>query len=341
MRIGLIVAPWIPVPPPGYGGVELVVDTLARGFADAGHEVVLVAAADSTCPVPQLPGTDASDLARLETTWSELGHIVRAYAGLAGVDLIHDHTLSGPLYRNRPADVPVVATIHGPMTPHLQEIYRAASDTALVAISHDQVSRTPGLRVAAVIPHGIDFSAVPLGPGSGGYACFLGRMCPDKGVAEAITVARASGVPLKIAAKMHEFAELQYFRDTIEPMLGPDVDFLGEVGGQEKYDLLGNAMALINPIQWSEPFGLVMIEAMATGTPVVATCRGAAPEIVQHAITGYLAPTAEELPLLLGRAAQLDRHSVRATAEQRFSTPRMISDHLALYTQLLKTPQLH
>ncbi|GGG66755.1 glycosyl transferase [Kocuria dechangensis] len=339
MHIGLIVAPWFPIPPVAYGGIELVVDALARGLTAAGHEVVLAAAADSTCPVARLPGTDPSDPVALGASWSELSHVARAYAGLAGMDVIHDHTLAGPLYRHRPPAVPVVTTIHGPLTSHLEEIYRAAGrDTAVVAISHDQISRSPGLPVAAVIPHGVDLSAVPVGRGRGGYALFLGRMTPDKGIAEAIVIARAAGVPLRIAAKMREPAELRYFHDVIEPILGPDEEFLGEVGGRQKYELLGNAVALLNPIQWPEPFGLVMIEALATGTPVVATPLGAAPEIVEPGVTGYLAETPAQLAAVLGRAAALDRRAVRASAERRFSAERMVEDHLALYTKLVADP---
>jgi glycosyltransferase involved in cell wall biosynthesis len=255
------------------------------------------------------------------------------------MDVIHDHTLAGPLYRHRPPAVPVVTTIHGPLTSHLEEIYRAAGrDTAVVAISRDQISRSPGLPVAAVIPHGVDLSAVPVGRGRGGYALFLGRMTPDKGIAEAIVIARAAGVPLRIAAKMREPAELRYFHDVIEPILGPDEEFLGEVGGRQKYELLGNAVALLNPIQWPEPFGLVMIEALATGTPVVATPLGAAPEIVEPGVTGYLADTPAQLAAMLGRAAALDRRAVRASAERRFSAERMVEDHLSLYTKLVADP---
>ena len=160
-------------------------------------------------------------------------------------------------------------------------------------------------------------------------------MCPDKGVVEAIRVAQLAGIPLRIAAKMREPAEVQYFHDVVEPMLRPDVEFLGEVGGDEKYELLGAAVALLNPIQWMEPFGLVMIEAMATGTPVVATRMGSAPEIVDDGVTGYLATSPEELARLLLLAPDLDRATVRAQAEDRFSTERMVNDHLDLYARLI------
>jgi glycosyltransferase involved in cell wall biosynthesis len=336
MRIGLIAGPWYPIPPAAYGGIELVVDALARGFTRAGHEVLLAAAAESTCPVPQLPGMRVSEPDLVGFTSSELSHVINAYAGMDGmVDLVHDHTLAGPLYRGRPEGLPVVTTIHSDLTPSFAAIYgAAATDTTLIAISRSQVSSALADRVAAIIPHGMEVAAVPVGHGQGGYACFLGRMCPDKGVVEAIRVAQLAGVPLRIAAKMREPAEMQYYRDVVKPLQGPDVEFLGEVGGPDKYQLLGEAVALLNPIQWMEPFGLVMIEAMATGTPVVATPMGSAPEIVDDGVSGYLASSLEDLAGLLPRAGNLDRRTVRAQAEDRFSTERMVNAHLDLYARL-------
>ncbi|MFE4834692.1 glycosyltransferase family 4 protein [Arthrobacter sp. NPDC056691] len=336
MRIGLIAGPWYPIPPTGYGGIELVVDALARGFSRAGHEVLLAAAADSTCPVAQLPGMRISEPDFVGFTSSELSHVINAYAGMDGmVDLVHDHTLAGPLYRGRPEGLPVVTTIHSDLNPAFAAVYGAAArDTTLIAISKSQVSSVLADRVAAIIPHGMEVAAVPVGKGQGGYACFLGRMCPDKGVLEAIGVAQLAGIPLRIAAKMREPAEVQYYHDVVKPLQGPEVEFLGEVGGAEKYDLLGEAIALLNPIQWMEPFGLVMIEAMATGTPVVATPMGSAPEIVDDGVSGYLASSPEDLAGLLQRAADLDRRTVRAQAEDRFSTERMVDAHLALYARL-------
>jgi len=269
-------------------------------------------------------------------TSSELSHVINAYAGMDGmVDLVHDHTLAGPLYRGRPEGLPVVTTIHSDLSPSFAAVYGAAArDTTLIAISKSQVSSVLADRVAAIIPHGMEVASVPVGNGQGGYACFLGRMCPDKGVVEAIRVAQLAGIPLRIAAKMREPAEVQYYHDVVKPLQGPDVEFLGEVGGAEKYNLLGAATALLNPIQWMEPFGLVMIEAMATGTPVIATPMGSAPEIVDDGVSGYLASSPEDLAGLLQRAADLDREAVRAQAEDRFSTERMVAAHLALYARL-------
>lgn len=336
MRIGLIVGPWIPVPPPTYGGIERVVDTLARGFVDAGHEVLLAASADSQCPVPQVPGTRLSEPEEMGFTLSEMSHVIKAYQAMRGVDVIHDHTLAGPLYAHRPHSVPVVTTIHGPLTPKMADVYRAIGrNTSIVAISHDQASHAPDVPVAGVIHHGMDVSAVPVGQGSGGYACFVGRICPDKGVMEAIALARQAGIPLRIAAKMREPDEQLYFREVVRPVLGSNEEFLGELADAEKYALMGNAVAFLNPIQWSEPFGLVMIEALATGTPVVGTPIGAAPEIVDHGITGYLGPL-EKLAAFIPEVAGLSRAACRAAVEERFNSQRMVADHLKLYGQVVE-----
>ncbi|MCU1531787.1 MAG: glycosyl transferase group 1 [Arthrobacter sp.] len=152
---------------------------------------------------------------------------------------------------------------------------------------------------------------------------------------EAIAIAREAGMPLRIAAKMRELEEMRYYREVVAPQLGSNEDFMGEIGDAEKYELMGEAVAFLNPIQWSEPFGLVMIEALATGTPVVGTPIGSAPEIVEHGTTGYLAPL-EELPALLPRAAGLSRAACRASVEERFSAERMVADHLELFAQILQ-----
>lgn len=335
MRIGLIAPPWIPVPPPSYGGTEEVVDLLARGLQDAGHEVLLAAAADSTCPVPLVPGTATSDSDAMSTSVSEAAHIIRAYEAMAEMDVIHDNTTVGPLYRHRPARIPVVSTNHGPLTPDSAEVFRAmAADVHLVAISERQAELSGGIPIAAVIHHGLDTASIPVGSGSGGYVAFLGRINHQKGVRQAIEVARAAGVPLRIAAKMREDAEQAYFAENVEPFLGEGVEYVGELDRAEKLAFLGEAFAMLNPLQWDEPFGLVMAEALATGTPVVAIPRGSAPEIVRHGKTGFLAPQ-EELAGLLRRATELDRQACRDDAVARFDAGRMVRDHIRLYERLV------
>ncbi|MET4622819.1 glycosyltransferase involved in cell wall biosynthesis [Arthrobacter sp. 2762] len=338
MRIGLIAPPWIPVPPPAYGGIEAIVDVLARGLTAAGHEVLLAAAAGSTCPVPQVPGGPIGDPARVGDGSDELRHIICAYEAMDAVDVVHDHTLAGALYRHRPHQTPIIATAHGPLAAGLGRIYQAISlEASLIAISHHQANAAPGLSISRVIHHGIDASAVPTGHGEGGYACFLGRMNPDKGLLQAIGTARMAGMPLRIAAKMTSRDEHEYFAAVIAPLLGPDVEYLGELNTKDKYALLGDAVALLNPIQWPEPFGMVMIEALAAGTPVIATPRGSAPEIIDDGATGFLRDGIRELADALCQARTLDRRNCRNTAETRFSTERMTFEHLQLYKEVLTT----
>ncbi len=336
MRIGLIAPPFLPVPPAAYGGTEAVIDMLALALADAGHDVVLAASADSTCKVERIPGFARSDPATVGSSLEEMRHVVLAYPELQDVDVIHDHTLLGPLYRGAPRGVPVVTTVHSAFLPAVRDVYRAApSQLSIVAISHNQAASARPVRIDSVIHHGIDARLVPVGTGDGGYACFLGRMHPNKGVLEAIHISRAAGLPLRIAAKMREAGEIEYFRSVIQPQLGGGVEYLGEVNAAEKYELLGGAVALLNPIQWAEPFGMVMIEAFATGTPVVATHHGSAPEIVDDGQTGFLRSTTGGLASALARAGQLDRARCREAAEERFGAARMAADHLLLYSQLI------
>jgi glycosyltransferase involved in cell wall biosynthesis len=335
MRVGILAPPWVPVPPPAYGGTEMVVDLLARGLQDAGHDVLLAAASDSTCPVPRVPGMRASEYDALNGAVSALAHTVVAYAALRDVDLIHDHTLVGPLYRRRPPGMPIVATNHGPFTPDTLPVFRAiAPDTSIVAISHNQASHAHDCPIARVIHHGLDVERIPVGDGRGGFAAFLGRMTPEKGVAHALRIARAAGVPLRIAAKMREPAERAYFEAEVRPLLTREHEYIGEVSDAEKYVFLADAFALLNPIDWSEPFGLAMVEALATGTPVIATPRGSALEIVRPGVNGYLG-TADELARLLPLASELDRATCRADVEARFSAQRMVEDHVGLYTDIL------
>lgn len=335
MRIGLIAPPWVPVPPPAYGGTEMVVDLIARGLQEAGHEVLLAAASDSTCPVPQVPSTAESDYEVLNDVTSLLAHVVHSYDALHDVDLIHDHTVAGPLYRGRSWEIPVAVTNHGPFIDDTLMLFRAmATDTSIVAISHNQASHAAGVPITRVIHHGLEPERVPVGRGRGGYAAFLGRMNPTKGVAEALQVARAAGVPLRIAAKMREREEREYFEAAVRPLLTREHEYVGEVSDAGKYELLGDAFALLNPIQWSEPFGLAMIESLATGTPVVATPRGSAPEIVRPGFNGFLG-TVDHLAALLPRAAEIDRAACRADVEQRFSARRMVAEHIQLYSDIL------
>jgi glycosyltransferase involved in cell wall biosynthesis len=337
MRIGLIAPPWVPVPPTGYGGIEAIIDRLARGLVRAGHDVLLAAPGNSTCPVPRVPGTeDAVEGAPVcSDVNAELRHVLTSYAAMTDVDVIHDHTTVGPLLHRWDGSAPVVTTFHGPFNDDMAPIYRAYRGISTIAISHHQASTALGATVTRVIHHGIDVADVPVGKGDGQYACFLGRMSPEKGPREAILVARAAGVPLRMAAKVREPAERQYFESAVKPLLSSDVEYLGEPGVRDKLALLGGSFALLNPIQWSEPFGLVMIEALASGTPVVATPRGSAPEIIDDGVTGYLRKDRQGLAKALLAAAELDRAQCRAVACQRFDSDAMVAKHVQLYADLL------
>jgi glycosyltransferase involved in cell wall biosynthesis len=340
LRIGMIAPPWVTVPPTVYGGTELVIDELARGLVAAGCDVTLFTTGDSTCPVPRrwlyptALGTVAEPL-------EELRHVERAYRDLAGLDVIHDHTISGAVLRAAPACPPVVTTVHGELTPALRPRYAAAAERVrVIAISHAQRRTAPEVPVAAVIHHGIDLDRSPLGAGEGGYVLFLGRMSETKGAHRAIQVARAAGRRIILAAKMWESAELRYFAEEVEPLLGPDATYVGEVGNERKFELLRGAVALLNPIRWPEPFGLVMIEALLCGTPVLSFAEGSAPEIVEHGRTGYLCLDEEDMAARLSQVVDLDRAACRASIAARFSTERMVADHLALYRRVVDAAAL-
>jgi len=336
MRIGIIAPPWIPVPPPAYGGIESFLDILARALQAEGHDVVLAASGDSSSPVPRLPGFPPSDPAMMGATTHELRHLIRAYARLDDVDVIVDNTLAGPILARTATTLPVVTIAHGPFIPLVRELYGAASpDMAFVAISAHQASTAEEIRIARVIPHGIRVGDVPVGAG-GSDACFLGRITPDKGVIEAIRVAELAGIHLRIAAKMAEPAEFEYFEEVVRPALGSHAEYVGELSTDEKYELMGSSGVMINPIQWDEPFGLVMLESLATGTPVVATSRGSVPEIVVEGATGFIRDDLDELAATVDDALRLDRAACRESVAERFTDVRMARDYVALFEDLLQ-----
>ena len=337
MRIGLIAAPWIPVPPPRYGGTEAVVDNLARGLSLAGHEVELFTVGESRCEVNRSwLFTEAAEPIG-DSTFESL-HVEAAYRALAHCDVIHDHTTVGPLLGSllAPDGVPVVTTMHGPFHATARQFYsRLPGRAHLICISHPQRASAPEIPVTAVIPHGIDTTSYLPGPGGGGYLTFVGRMSPDKGVHRAVEVARAIGVPLVMMVKMREEAEKAYFEQAVKPLLGHDVELMFEPDEQVRIELLGRAEALINPIRWPEPFGLVMAEALACGTPVLAGPHGAAQEIVEHGRTGFLHDDIGGLVEAYGRLDEIDRADCRDAAVRRFSMARMVEDHVRLYRRLV------
>ena len=332
MRVAQIAPPWAPVPPHLYGGIELVVDLLSRGLQAAGHDVVLWTVGESTSPVPRRFVLDGAEGARIGMAVPELRHVIHAYESLSDFDVIHDHTVFGPLYAARFPERVVVTTNHGPFGTELDDLYRTIAETVpVICISHDQRALAPDIPVAGVIHHGVDPVMFPVGAGAGGFCLFLGRMSPDKGAHRAIIACRKAGVPILLAAKMREPREVEYFEAEVAPLLGDGAEYLGEVPHARKLELLGAAMALVNPIRWHEPFGLVMVEALACGTPVIAFREGAAPEIVSDGRTGFLCDDEIGMADAIGRIGEISRAACRAEAEGYFSSTRMVAEHVALY----------
>ncbi len=336
MRIAVIAPPWTPIPPVSYGGIEAVVDQLAVGYQQAGHEVLLFATGDSTCPVPRRSALDVAD-PRLGMAVPELLHVSAAYAQVEDFDVVHDHTLVGPFCVQQGRQQVVVTTAHGPIDGELGPLYRRLDNgVRLIAVSHAQARSAPAVPVAKVIHHGVDVDYFPVGSGDGDYCLFLGRMTPEKGAHRAIAAARMAGLPLLLAAKCREPAEHEYFEKRVQPELGDGTVYLGEVAHDRKMELLASAKALLFPIRWNEPFGMVMIEALACGTPVVAFGEGAVPEIVQDGVNGFLCADETEMAEALGRIDRIERATCRADVERRFSTSRMVADHLDLFETLIR-----
>ena len=340
MKVGIVAPPWAPIPPALYGGIEQAVDCECRGLMAAGHEVLLFTTGDSTCPVPSTWLLERSEGARIGFSVPELRHVLAAYETVTDCDVIHDHTMIGPVYASALTDVPVVTTIHGPLNVELIDIYRRIADRVpLIAISHAQLRADPGMPVAGVIHHGVDVEDFPMGGGKGDYCMYLGRMVAEKGAHRAIVAAREAGIRILLAGKMREPWETSYFEAEIEPLLGDDVQYLGEVPYEEKLRLLSDAKATLFPIRWNEPFGLVMLESLACGTPVLAFAEGAAPEVVADGRTGYLCRDESDMADRLATIGEIDRDECRADVEVRFSTERMAREHAELFERVLTRPR--
>jgi glycosyltransferase involved in cell wall biosynthesis len=308
-----------------------VIHGLVCGLTGSGHEVVLFAHPDSSSAAELRVAPDSA-IGHIGQGPHELAHVVAAYESLTDVDVIHDHTICGPLIGPSRTAVPIVATHHGVFDAAARCIFAdAARRVHLVAISQCQAASAPEVPVAAVVHHGLDVADVPLGDGDGGYLAFLGRMVPEKGAHRAIRIAREAGWPLLIAAKMREPAEQEFFESEVRPLLGGEIEYVGELGSVDKQELLCGAAALLNPIDWPEPFGMVMIESLACGTPVVARAVGAAPEIVSHGEVGFLGGTDQELTAVLTRIDELDRLSCRTWAAHRFSLDLMAKAYEECY----------
>jgi glycosyltransferase involved in cell wall biosynthesis len=310
-----------------------------------GHEVTLFATADSVTAAklvscaPKALRLDSN--VRDPTTYYML-MLDRVRALADEFDILHFHIdqFHFPLFRQM-ADR-TVTTLHGRQdSPDLKPLYIGFGEMPLVSISNDQRRPIASANFVATVHHGIPTNLYqPIYNPRGGYIAFLGRISPEKRPDRAIRIARALGIPLKIAAKVDKVDEV-YFREKIAPLLcGPGVEFIGEINERSKTAFLGEAQALLFPIDWPEPFGLVMIEAMACGTPVLAFRQGSVAEIIDQGVTGAVVDTMDEALRMLPRVLALDRHAVRRRFEQRFSSTRMATDYVALYRSLLKRPSI-
>ena len=339
LRIAQLAPLYESVPPKLYGGTERIVAYLAEELVRRGHEVTLYAAGDSTAKVPLTPGSAQS--LRLKGL-DHLGPIFHlpmlsdVYENATRFDVIHSHVdcLSFALARH--VQVPTVSTMHGRLDiSEMLPIYRSYSDMPLVSISNDQRRPLTEMNWVQTVYHGLPRNHLNFSPGSGNYLAFLGRICPEKHPDLAIEVARRSGVPLKIAAKIDR-VDREYFSTVIKPMLSaPGIEFIGEINETEKQQFLGDALALLFPVDWPEPFGLVMIEALACGTPVIARPCGSVPEILRQGVTGFIASSLDELVSAVGHIGVISRQKCRDEFETRFTSEVMATNYERVYYQLV------
>jgi glycosyltransferase involved in cell wall biosynthesis len=338
MRIAQVAPLWESVPPKLYGGTERVVSYLTEELVRLGHDVTLFASGDSVTA------------ARLE---SICNHALRLNKGIfnrdapmtmlmeqalgkAGdYDIIHSHLdfLGFPLARRNP--IPTVTTFHGRLDlPELQPVFREYAEMPIVSISNAQRKPLSWANWQATVYHGLPKDLYGLQSNPGNYLAFLGRIAPEKRPDHAIEIAKRVGIPLRIAAKVDP-ADQEYFHAEIEPLLShPLIEYLGEITDSEKRDFLGNAMALVCPYDWPEPFGLVLIEALACGTPVLAYRRGSIPEIIEDSVTGFVCEDLDELTAAIRRIPEIDRRRCRRAFEERFSVERMAQDYVRVYEQV-------
>ena len=328
------------VPPSLYGGTERVVSYLTEELVRLGHEVTLFASGDSSTAarlVACAPRALRLDPRVRDPLPHHLLQLERVRARAAEFDVLHFHVehLHLPLFR--PLAAKTLTTLHGRLDlPDLPPLYREFDELPLVSISNAQRQALPGARWAATVYHGLAEGVCPFNPvPRGGYLAFLGRISPEKGVERAVAIARRAGMRLRIAAKVDRGADERYWRERVAALIdGSQVEFMGEVGEAQKPVFLGNAAALLFPIDWPEPFGLAMIEAMSCGTPVIGWANGSVPEVIDHGVTGLIVNSVEEAANAVPQALRMDRAAVRRRFDERFSAARMARDYLAVYRTL-------
>ncbi|GAB4344309.1 MAG: glycosyltransferase family 4 protein [Gammaproteobacteria bacterium] len=338
MKIAQIAPLHESVPPKTYGGTERVVHYLTEALIDQGHEVTLFASADSQTRaelrpvVPEALRLSATPRDPLAWHLIQLGQVIDSAGEF---DIIHFHTdfLHFPAWKR--VDVPQVTTLHGRLDlPDLPAVVAAFGEMPVISISNHQRTPLPGASWAGTVYNGIPVDGYRFRPEPGDYLAFLGRMSPEKGPEEAIDIAIRAGLPLRMAAKVDP-VDRAYFEARIRPKLEhPLIEFIGEVDEAGKNELLGGARALIFPIAWPEPFGLVMIESMACGTPVIAYRCGSVPEVMKEGVSGFIVDSVGAAVEAVKRLDTIDRHACRSYFEERFSAERMAADYVTLYERI-------
>jgi glycosyltransferase involved in cell wall biosynthesis len=328
------------VPPKLYGGTERIVSYLTEELVRLGHDVTLFASGDSVTSA-KLVSCSQQALRLDGSVWDPLPHYMlmldRVWRLAPNFDVLHFHIdhLHLPLFR--PIAKRTVTTLHGRQDlPGLQALYREFGEMPLISISNAQRQPLPDVSFKATVYHGLPESLhQPSLTSTGKYLAFLGRISPEKGPDRAVKIARGAGMPLKIAAKVDR-ADQDYFREEISPLLqGADVEFVGEIGEGDKAKFLGDASALLFPIEWPEPFGIVMIEAMACGTPVLAFDYGSVREVIEDGVTGKIVRDVQEAVEVLPQVIAMDRRAIQRRFEERFSSRRMAKDYLDVYHSLV------
>ena len=339
MRIAQVAPLHESVPPRYYGGTERVVSWLTEQLVAMGHNVTLFASADSVTHahlVPMCKRALRLDPACIDPLAHHLLMIEKVLSRAQDFDLVHFHTdyLHFPYFRREQAIS--LATLHGRLDiADLVPLYREFREAPLVSISDAQRKPLAWANWVGTVRHGMPADALRLRDG-GDYLAFLGRVSPEKGLDQAIEIAIRSGRKLKIAAKVDR-ADRDFYNETIQPLLDhPLIEFIGEIGNDDKEDFLGNAAALLFPINWPEPFGLVMIEAMACGTPIVAYPCGSVPEIIEHGVSGFIVHNADEAVDAVEHIDDLDRNACRRHFERDFTDERMAHDYLAIYNKMIR-----
>jgi glycosyltransferase involved in cell wall biosynthesis len=327
------------VPPKTYGGTERVVSYLTEELVRQGHDVTLFASGDSVTRATLISCTERSlrlDLNCIDQLAHQVVLLEQVYKDVRDFDLIHFHTdyLHFPLSRRE--RVPQLTTLHGRLDlPDLVPLYREFREMPLISISDAQREPLPWVNWLATVYHGLPEDLYTLQEEPGKYLAFLGRISPEKRVDRAIEIAQRVGMPLKIAAKVDP-ADKSYFEDQIQHMLeDPGIEYVGEIGEGEKNEFLRNAYATLFPIDWPEPFGLVMVESMACGTPVIAYRGGSVSEVMEHGITGFIVDNLEEAVEAVGKVATLSRRKCRGVFEEKFTVERMAHNYCRVYEQLV------